>query len=65
MYPDNTDLGRELAVSALEMLAAGGRDVSGMAPLREAQLAVNLRTAKHLGVDPGSAQGVDLTYPER
>lgn len=65
MYPDNTELGRELAVSALEMLAAGGLDASGMTPLREAQLAVNLRTAKHLGVDPDRAQGVDLTYPER
>jgi putative ABC transport system substrate-binding protein len=63
MYPDNTELGRSLAVSALDMLAGGGD--TGMTPLREAQIAINLRTAKHLGVDADRIQGVDLTFPER
>ncbi len=63
MYPDNAELGRSLAVSALGMLA--GAETAGMTPLGEAQLAINLRTAKHLGVDAARAQGVDMTYPER
>ena len=63
MYPDNTELGRSLAVSALEMLAGGGD--AGMTALREAQIAINLRTAKHLGVDADRMQDVDMTFPAR
>lgn len=65
MYPDNAELGRGLAISALDLLAAGGRGTFSMVPLREAEFAVNLRTARHLGIDPGRARGIGLTYPER
>jgi len=65
MYPDNAELGRRLAISALEALASGGGDASGMTPLRAVQIAVNLRTAKHVGADTERVQGFDMTFPER
>ncbi|MCK9199612.1 MAG: hypothetical protein M0P59_02790 [Gallionella sp.] len=65
LYPDNVELGRRLTVSALALLASGAGDAAGMAPLREVLIAVNLRTAKHLGIDAGHAQGFDMTFPER
>lgn len=64
MYPDNAELGRRLAVSALGLLASGG-DASGMMPLREVRIAVNLRTAKHVGADADRVQGFDMTFPEQ
>ncbi|OGS83884.1 MAG: hypothetical protein A2061_06025 [Gallionellales bacterium GWA2_59_43] len=64
LYPDNVELGRRLTVSALALLASGADDASGMAPLREVLIAVNLRTAKHLGINAGHAQGFDMTFPE-
>ncbi|MCK9199831.1 MAG: hypothetical protein M0P59_05985 [Gallionella sp.] len=64
MYPDNVELGRRLAVSALPLLASGTGAASGMTPLREVLTALNLRTAKHLGVDAVHAQGFDMTFPE-
>ncbi|HZW24535.1 MAG TPA: ABC transporter substrate binding protein [Gallionella sp.] len=64
MYPDNAELGRRLAVSALGLLASGG-DASGMMPLRELRIVVNLRTAKHIGADAGRVQGFDMTFPEQ
>jgi putative ABC transport system substrate-binding protein len=64
MYPDNAELGRRLAVSALEVLSGEG-DASGMTPLRAVQIAVNLRTAKHVGADTERAQGFDMTFPEQ
>lgn len=65
MYPDNFELGRRLAVSALGILTSGEVDTSGMTPLREVQVAVNLRTAKHLGLDGDRMDGFDMTFPER
>jgi putative ABC transport system substrate-binding protein len=64
LYPDNVELGRRLTVSALALLASGAGDAAGMAPLREVLIAVNLRTAKHLGIDADHAQGFDMTFPE-
>lgn len=64
MYPDNVELGRRLAVSALGLLAPGG-EASGMMPLREVRIAVNLRTAKHVGADAGRVQEFDMTFPEQ
>ena len=64
LYPDNTELGRRLGASAQAMLASGASDGSGMAPLREVLIAVNLRTAKHVGANATRDQGFDMMYPE-
>lgn len=64
LYPDNVEMGRQLASSALSQLAAGKIDQPDMQPLREVMMAVNLRIAKHLGLDAMRQANVDLTYPE-
>ncbi len=65
LYPDNVELGRHLAGSALSILADGRRGESSMSPLREVLMAVNLRTAKHLGLSTGRLQSFDMAFPER
>ncbi len=50
LYPNNVGLGSDLAGSALDYLKAGRTQVRGMSPLKNVQLAINLRTAKHLGL---------------
>ena len=64
LYPDNVDLGRSLAGSALNMLASGNNAV-GLTPLREVLMAVNLRTARHLGVNTSRLQSFDMAFPEQ
>ncbi len=63
LYPDNVQLGRRLASAAL------GSTTSSLprsiAPLKEVLVAVNLRTASHLGLDvDGRQQSFDLVFPE-
>ncbi len=65
LYPDNVGLGRHLAGSALGYLASGSHSARGMIPLREVLMAINLRTAKHLGLNPSRQQGFDLAFPEQ
>lgn len=65
LYPNNVELGRHLAGSALGYLATGGNESSGMVPLREVLMAINLRTAKHLGINARQQQGFDMTFPEQ
>jgi len=65
LYPNNVEMGRRLAGSALGFLASGDHGVRGMIPLREVLMAVNLRTAKHLGLNPGRSQGFDMAFPEQ
>lgn len=65
LYPNNVELGRHLAGSALGYLASGGNESSGIVPLREVLMAINLRTAKHLGVNAHQQQGFDMTFPEQ
>jgi len=36
-----------------------------MRPLRAVRISVNLRTAKHLGIDAGRTQGFDMVFPEQ
>jgi hypothetical protein len=36
-----------------------------MLPLREVLMAINLRTAKHLGLNIGSPQSFDMAFPEQ
>lgn len=66
LYPDNVELGRHLAGDALGMLASGGgKDPSRVLPLREVLMAVNLRTAKHLGINTGRIRSFDMAFPEQ
>ncbi|TAN79543.1 MAG: hypothetical protein EPN14_05900 [Gallionella sp.] len=65
LYPNNVGLGRHLAGSALDFLASGENGVSGMTPLREVLMAINLRTAKHLGINAGQPQSFDTVFPEQ
>jgi putative ABC transport system substrate-binding protein len=65
LYPNNVELGRHLAGSALGMIASGGNDASSMLPLREVLMAINLRTAKHLGLNISRPQSFDMAFPEQ
>lgn len=65
LYPNNVELGRHLAGSALGLIASGGSETSSMLPLREVLMAINLRTAKHLGLNIGSPQSFDMAFPEQ
>lgn len=61
LYPNNLALGRQLAMSALSYPAGSP---SAMTPLKEALLAVNVRTASHLGLQLSAQQhGIDLVFP--
>lgn len=51
VYPDNVALGKSLADLAQGILTNGDHGKRGMRALRDARTAVNLRTAKHLGLD--------------
>lgn len=66
LYPNNMELGRNLATSALGM-SSGSSTTRGVLPLRDVLTAFNTRTASHLGLSPTSAQqpGFDLLFPER
>lgn len=63
LYPNNLALGRQLATSALSYSASNPANAS-VVPLKEALLAVNVRTASHLGLHLSSSQqGFDLVFP--
>lgn len=68
LYPNNLELGRTLASSALNVLAGdpGKSGKQGIAPLREVHIAVNLRTASHIGLNIGYQQqrSFDSIFPE-
>jgi len=65
LYPNNVELGRHLAGSALSFLTSGENEVSGMFPLREVLMAINLRTAKHLGINIRHPRNFDMAFPEQ
>ena len=65
LYPDNVALGRRLAGVAQGFIDALDDQPRGLLPLRDVQIAVNLRTAKHLGLKPGRGQNFDMTFPEQ
>lgn len=61
LYPDNVDLGRRLASAAQLAAGSGAR---GMVPLQDALLAVNVRTANHIGLRLNPAElGANLVFP--
>lgn len=65
LYPNNTGLGRALAEAA-EAAIAGDARRRGMLPLRDVLVAVNLRTASHIGLNIGYQQqrSFDFVFPE-
>lgn len=65
LYPDNAALGRHLAETAQEFLDSGDYGEHGMILLREVLMAINLRTAEHLGLNAGKQRGFDMVFPEQ
>lgn len=66
LYPNNLELGRNLAGSALGKLSGGAAARPGIVPLRDVLAAINMRTASHLGLAIGrQPQGFDLLLPEQ
>ncbi|MDP2903489.1 MAG: ABC transporter substrate binding protein [Methylovulum sp.] len=65
LYPDNIGMGHSLAALALQQLSAGATKTAGIKPLRDLLLAVNLRTAEHLGLQFSSRarQEFGLVFP--
>lgn len=65
LYPDNRQLGRALARTALR-LAAGEPVPQGLQPLQAVLTAVNVRTAGHLGIalDRDRQRRFDFIFPE-
>jgi len=66
LYPNNFELGRNLASSAISV-ANGNTTVRGVLPLREVLMAFNTRTASHLGLtaSPAQQKGFDLLFPDQ
>lgn len=64
LYPDNNKLGRHLAEMALAFLASGDYGVHGMILMDDVRTAINLRTAKHLGVNSSRLQDFDMVIPD-
>ena len=67
MYPNNLEMGRELGRLAKAALHNSSSSDTGIVVLRALKLAVNLRTAKHLGIDfsKRDQQSFDLIFPNR
>ena len=65
MMPNNVELGRTLASSALGLIAGDARR-RNVVPLRELHSAINLRTANHMGLNLGYQQqrNFDFIFPE-
>jgi len=65
MYPDNFALGTKLIQMLLERLQANEKPL--VIPMMDLQLAVNLRTAAHLGLQfaPQLQEQFNLTFPSR
>lgn len=65
LYPDNVELGRALGRNAQAALS-GDVHQHGMLPLRAVLMAVNMRTASHIGLTIGYQQerSFDMTFPE-
>ena len=65
MYPDNVAMGKKLAEMLLQRMQRTEKPV--VIPTTDLQLAVNLRTAAHLGLqfDSRLQEQFDLTFPSR
>jgi len=67
LYPDNAGLGRSLAIMARNRARLKPDQTAGIEPLRDVQVAVNLRTAEHLGLnfDGAALRRFGMTFPVR
>lgn len=64
LYPNNAELGRALAGWAMGYLSSGTA-FRGVRPLKEVLVAVNTRTANHLGINLNAQQQrFDMVFPE-
>jgi len=65
LFPNNTELGRDLAKLATAVLG-GEPQKHGVTPLRAVRTAFNWRTASHIGLnmDANQQRGFDFLYPE-
>lgn len=65
LYPNNTDLGRQLATVAMRYLQSDGSADGAVTALRNVNMAVNLRTASHLGIilSRQEQQAIELLFP--
>ena len=65
LFPNNTELGRDLANLAAAALV-GEPQKHGVTPLRAVRTAFNWRTANHIGLtmDANQQRGFDFLYPE-
>ncbi len=64
LYPDNVAMGKTLSRIAQNFLTTKAFDKLGMMPLRDVQISVNLRTAKHLGLNVRNQQNFNQIIPE-
>jgi putative ABC transport system substrate-binding protein len=66
LYPDNFDMGRDLAGAALERIDAKPQENHTVTPLRAVRWTVNLRTASHLGLRLSTEQErrVNMAFPQ-
>ncbi len=67
LYPDNTAMGRSLGALATALVEKRGQGKADIVPLRDLQTAVNLRTAKRLGLRLNGAQArqFGLVFPSQ
>ncbi|HEX5125422.1 MAG TPA: ABC transporter substrate binding protein [Rhodocyclaceae bacterium] len=65
LYPDNVELGRKLAASALSLTSSSPPVAKGsIQALQQVSVALNTRTASHLGLSINvKEQGIDLIFP--
>lgn len=63
LYPNNLELGKSLAGWALGYVSSGTAS-RGVRPLKEVLVAVNTRTANHLGINLNAQQRFDMVFPE-
>lgn len=65
LYPNNFELGRTLGHWALTAASNGPGVARGVQPLRDVLMAVNTRTASHLGINLGATSlRFHLVFPE-
>jgi putative ABC transport system substrate-binding protein len=67
LYPDNAGLGRALAVMARNRAQGQSPPSDAIEPLRDVLMAVNLRTAHHLGLrfSNDAVRAFGMTFPAR
>ena len=67
LFPDHRGMGQRLAEMALALTHEGGSSRPGIVPLRDLKVAVNLRTAAHLGMlyTPNQQRNFALVFPSR